>query len=670
MTRTIIGGSLFVRIVLLAIALAIPGVLISALDGNGHQIDNLASTDTGPYAIPWFLLNNPTPSDAMILGSTCTDAWNCWRDGAVVVSGNNQEFDGVMEHFDGSAWTAVPTEAPPSGSWLLTSVTCVTADDCWAAGAIPTGPTPTPLVEQWNGSTWSIVPTGPASGYLLGVGCAGADSCFAVGSNVDSSGNASTALMEQWNGSTWTVVNLPDTGQTYSALNNVTCATASGCWTVGWSGPNQATGNFLPIYPSEIGGNALIEQWNGSSWAIVASPQPVGGSYLGGVTCVGAADCWAVGSVTNATGLADTALVEQWTGTAWNEMATPQLDSQPGVLLESVTCVSASYCQAVGSSGEENGITQGAAPASAFWNGSTWSTVQVGGTFTVGLLNSVACAGDAQCFASGLQLVPQSQNTNFGGILEAMPVQQGYLMTGSDGGVFSFGEALFSGSESGRRLAAPVIGVAAVPDDTGYWLVGADGGVFSFGGARYFGSEGGRHLAAPVAGMAPTADGNGYWMVASDGGVFNFGDAGFRGSEGGHHLAAPVVGITGTSDDGGYWLVGSDGGVFSFGDASYLGSESGKSLNAPIVGIASTPDGKGYWLVGSDGGVFTFGDAGFFGSEGSQHLTSPIVGIVATPDGNGYWLISSDGSVHSFGSAQNLGSMAGLDLAAPIVGGA
>jgi N-acetylmuramoyl-L-alanine amidase len=55
--------------------------------------------------------------------------------------------------------------------------------------------------------------------------------------------------------------------------------------------------------------------------------------------------------------------------------------------------------------------------------------------------------------------------------------------------------------------------MAPTPDGKGYWLVAADGGIFTFGDAPFYGSEGGRQLAAPVVGMAATPTGNGYWLV-------------------------------------------------------------------------------------------------------------------------------------------------------------
>ena len=204
-----------------------------------------------------------------------------------------------------------------------------------------------------------------------------------------------------------------------------------------------------------------------------------------------------------------------------------------------------------------------------------------------------------------------------------------------------------------------------------YWLVASDGGIFAFGDARFSGSTGAIHLNRPIVGMAP-ARGGGYWLVASDGGVFAFGGAPFEGSMGSVPLAAPVVGMAPSPDGLGYWLVASDGGVFGFGfsyvTTTFYGSMGGTALAMPIDGMASTADGLGYWLVASDGGIFAFGDAPFLGSIGGQNLSHPIVGMASTTDGQGYWTVGSDGSVHTFGDAPMAGSLVGTSLNAPIVG--
>jgi outer membrane protein assembly factor BamB len=205
------------------------------------------------------------------------------------------------------------------------------------------------------------------------------------------------------------------------------------------------------------------------------------------------------------------------------------------------------------------------------------------------------------------------------------PPRPGYSTAASDGGVFTFGGAVFHGSEGGHHLDAPIVGMTEDPQTGGYWLVASDGGVFSFG-APFHGSEGGHHLDAPIVGMAedPVA---GYLLVAADGGIFTFGGAPFHGSEGGHPLDAPVVGMAPDATTGGYWLVASDGGIFTF-DAPFRGSEGGHRLTAPVVGMAPDATTGGYWLVGSDGGIFSFA-APFFGSEGGEPLDAPMVAIGA-----------------------------------------
>jgi hypothetical protein len=80
-------------------------------------------------------------------------------------------------------------------------------------------------------------------------------------------------------------------------------------------------------------------------------------------------------------------------------------------------------------------------------------------------------------------------------------------------------------------------------DGKGYWLVASDGGIFSYGDAVFEGSHGGSPLNQPIVGMAATPDGGGYWLVASDGGIFSYGDAVFEGSHGGSPLNQPIVGM-------------------------------------------------------------------------------------------------------------------------------
>jgi hypothetical protein len=47
-----------------------------------------------------------------------------------------------------------------------------------------------------------------------------------------------------------------------------------------------------------------------------------------------------------------------------------------------------------------------------------------------------------------------------------------------------------------------VVGVCPTPTGAGYWLVGTNGAVYTYGDARFLGAPDGRALAAPVSGIA------------------------------------------------------------------------------------------------------------------------------------------------------------------------
>ncbi|MBE7191630.1 MAG: hypothetical protein INR66_04015 [Gordonia polyisoprenivorans] len=162
----------------------------------------------------------------------------------------------------------------------------------------------------------------------------------------------------------------------------------------------------------------------------------------------------------------------------------------------------------------------------------------------------------------------------------------------------------FYSDASGLPLNRPVVGMSPTATGNGYWLVASDGGIFTYGDAVFRGSTGNLRLNKPVVGMSVTPTGGGYWMVATDGGIFSFGDAPFYGSTGNLRLNQPITGMTTTPSGHGYWMVASDGGIFTFGDAPFYGSTGGRRLTAPIAGMV--PNGAGYTLIGQDGQLYPF----------------------------------------------------------------
>ncbi len=98
-----------------------------------------------------------------------------------------------------------------------------------AAGALFFGPI------QSAASSWSIV-SSPNSGTggngLVGVACASSNSCTAVGNYANSSGTSQT-LIESWNGSGWSIVPSPNIGTHVNYLDAVACISSSSCTAVG-----------------------------------------------------------------------------------------------------------------------------------------------------------------------------------------------------------------------------------------------------------------------------------------------------------------------------------------------------------------------------------------------------------------------------------------------------
>ncbi len=285
------------------------------------------------------------------------------------------------------------------------------------------------------------------------------------------------------------------------------------------------------------------------------------------------------------------------------------------------------------------------------------------------------------CVVTAVSAIGQSVAST---VVSATPLQTGYDLAGSDGGVFVFpvGQASgFFGSLPGLGVKVNnIVGIVPTNNFSGYDLVGSDGGVFVFPvgqSSGFFGSLPGLGVKVNnIVGIVPTNNYTGYDLVGSDGGVFVFPvgqSSGFYGSLPSMNVnVSDIVGIVATPGGGGYFLVGKDGGVFTFGTAPFLGSLPGIGvLVTNITGIASTADGQGYYVVGANGAVYAFGDAHSFGSlPGLGISVTNIVSIVPTPDGGGYWLIGSDGGIFAFGDATSQGSLPGLGVSVNNVVGA
>jgi hypothetical protein len=237
--------------------------------------------------------------------------------------------------------------------------------------------------DVWNGSSWSAqttpVPAGAASSRLAGVSCATAAFCEAVGQYTDSSGDT-LSLGVAWNGTSWALQTTPNpVGVSVTSLSQVSCVSATACET---SGSSQVTSSSAQA--------VLAGSWNGSSWTIqhAASPQGAVTNNLSAVSCTSTAFCEAVGSRFAASSATTVALAQTWNGTTWKIQKTP--GPSGGMTLTGVSCVSTAFCEAVGS-------IPGTGGGAEIWNGTAWALQTVPG----GNLTAVSCTSASFCMAAG-----------------------------------------------------------------------------------------------------------------------------------------------------------------------------------------------------------------------------------------------------------------------------
>jgi hypothetical protein len=249
----------------------------------------------------------------------------------------------LIEHWNGTNWVVVSSPSPSTRYNALHGVIALGANDVWAVGIMQTsggggghgggggGIANRTLVEHWNGTAWSVVPSpnvGSGSNYLLGVAGSSASDLWAVGSH------DTRTLTEHWNGTAWSVVSSPNVGSTANFLNGVAVIAGNDVWAVG------------AIYPgSAASEQTLTEHWNGTSWSVVPSPNVgTGNNALQSVAGLSSGDVWAAGVSYNSSART---LTERWDGTAWTVVTSPSPGTEAH--LSGITVLAPSTVWAVGS---------------------------------------------------------------------------------------------------------------------------------------------------------------------------------------------------------------------------------------------------------------------------------------------------------------------------------
>ncbi len=323
-------------------------------------------------------------------GAAVTSACNAW---AVGNYESSTGFNILIDHWNGTAWSHVASPNPAGSDFdYLSAAAATSASNAWAVGNYDNSANTTlTLIEHWNGTTWTQVPSpSPAgsaandSSILNGVAATSASNAWAVGT----SGLENQALIEHWNGTTWTQVPSPILAG--SELESVTATSSSNAWAVGF-------------YTVGSTGQALIEHWNGTTWTQVPSPSTNPSSepsLLSGVSATSSSNAWAVGSYATSSGGAT--VIEHWNGTTWTQVPSPNPGGTTATDgLYGVASISSSNALAVGSSSPDETTTQ---TLVEHWNGTAWSQVasQSPGGSETSSLAAVAATSSFDAGAVGL----------------------------------------------------------------------------------------------------------------------------------------------------------------------------------------------------------------------------------------------------------------------------
>jgi hypothetical protein len=205
----------------------------------------------------------------------------------------------LIEHYNNGSWQLVP--GPTDSGSVLNGISALGSASLWAVGAAG-GRT---LATHWDGTRWSTAPTPNPNliNTLRGVAADSASDVWAVGDAIKSTSDgvsASSTLVERWNGTAWSVVPSPNVGAGSNVLTGVAARSSTDVWAVGYF--DDVTGT-IPVRKT------LWLHWDGARWAVVASPNAGSGdnTLLGVIAPAGTGAAWSWG------GSADGTLVERFT---------------------------------------------------------------------------------------------------------------------------------------------------------------------------------------------------------------------------------------------------------------------------------------------------------------------------------------------------------------------
>ena len=235
--------------------------------GKGKPASAVSLTGSGWSLQPSYSFGNQDNVLAGVSAASKTDAWavGCY------IPGLSGVLNTLAHHFDGTRWTAYPLPNVGLQQNCLNAVSMPATGRAWAVGYYVSGQfQQKTLIEHFDGTVWSVVPSpspGALQNILYSIAAISDTDAWAVGAEQDAAGLWHT-LTEHWNGSTWSVVDAVDVGSNGNQFFAVTAVAGNNVYAAG-----QQAGSAFP-------NEALIEHWNGTSWSVVSSPGNTSASVL------------------------------------------------------------------------------------------------------------------------------------------------------------------------------------------------------------------------------------------------------------------------------------------------------------------------------------------------------------------------------------------------------
>ena len=274
-----------------------------------------------------------------------------------------------------TAWPVVASPNVGSDENSLLGVTAVSPTNAWAVGWFHDGTSGVSktLIQHWDGAAWTVVPSpnADAPSTLAAVDALSANDAWAVGRFVaDTSSEAGgRTLTEHWNGSAWELVPSPNNGIEggNGNLRGVHALASDDVWAVGSYFPDVGAPTAQP----------LIEHWDGTGWQIVPGPSKSPGpwSELFAVSGTGPGDLWAVGvrDVSVGEEATERALILHWDGQEWKRMPAPRPAARlTPFLLHDVVAISPTNAWAVGAFATKRAHRT----VVMHWDGEVWKLVR------------------------------------------------------------------------------------------------------------------------------------------------------------------------------------------------------------------------------------------------------------------------------------------------------